>query len=150
MSSRLIALDKSPGVRPIAIGEILRRIICRSIVMVTRTDIADLCGANQLCSDIKGGIEGAYNAMKELFEANRASGWGLLLVNANNTFNSLNRVAAIWNTRIQWPRCARFVFNTYRGYAPLVVQTKHNSEFIYRKEGVAQGDPFQCLCMQLP
>ena len=116
MSSRLIALDKSPGVHPIAIGEILRCIICRSIVMATRTDIADLCGADQLCSGIKGGIEGAFNAMKELFEANRASRWGLLLVDANNAFNFRNRVTAIWNTRIQWPRCARFVFNTYHGY----------------------------------
>ncbi|KAL5477586.1 hypothetical protein EMCRGX_G024400 [Ephydatia muelleri] len=128
MSSCLIALDKSPGVCPIAIGEILRRIICRSIVMVTRTDIADLCGVNQLCSGVKGGIEGAFHAMKELFETNRASGWGLLLVDANNAFNSLNRVAAIC---IQWPRCARFVFNAYRGYAPLVVQKKPNAEFIF-------------------
>ena len=145
MSSRLIALDKCPGVRPIAIGEILRRIICRSIVMATRNDIADLCGVDQLCSGIKGGIEGAFHAMKELFEAKRASGWGLLLVDANNAFNSLNRVAAIWNIRIQWPRCARFVFNTYRGYAPLVVQTEHNAEFIFSKEGVAQGDPLSML-----
>ena len=100
---------------------------------------------NQLCSGVKGGIEGAFHAMKELFEANRASGWGLLLVDANNAFNSLNWVAAIWNTRIQWPRCARFVFNTYRGYAPLVVQKKHNAEFIFCKEGVAQGDPLSML-----
>ena len=83
MYSHLIALDKSHGV-----------IICRSIVMVTRTDIADLCGVNQLCSGVKGGIEGAFHAMKELFEANRASGWGLLLVDANNAFNSFNWVAA--------------------------------------------------------
>ena len=142
MSSRLIALDKSPVVCPIAIGEILRCIICRSIVMTTRTDIADLCGVDQLSSGIKGGIEGAFHEMKELFEAKRASGWGLLLVDA---FNSLNRVSAIWNTHIQWPRCARFVFNTYHGYAPLVVQTEHNAEFIFSKEGVAQGVPLSML-----
>ena len=63
--------------------------------MVTRTDIADLCGVDQLCSDVKGGIEGAFHAMKDLFETNREPGWGLLLVDANNAFNSLNRVAAI-------------------------------------------------------
>ena len=46
---------------------------------------------------------------------------------------------------MQRPRFARFVFNTYHGYAPLVVQTKHNAKFIYSKEGVAQGDPLSML-----
>ena len=113
--------------------------------MVMRTDIADLCGVDQLCSGVKGGIEGAFHAMKEHFEANRASGWGLLLVDA---FNSLNRVAVIWNTCIQWPHCACFV--TYRGYAPLVVQksTMLNSYLV--KRASLNEIPFQCLCMQLP
>ena len=113
--------------------------MCRSIVMTTRNNIANLCGVDQLCSGIKGSIEGAFHAMKELFESKTASGWGLLLVDANNAFNSFNRIAAIWNTRIQWSLCAKYVFNTYHGYAPLVVQTEHNAEFIFSKEGVAHA-----------
>ena len=38
-----------------------------------------------------------------------------------------------------WPRCARFLFNTYRGWSVLVV--RGSSECLYSKEGVTQGDP---------
>ena len=41
MSSRLAALDNCPGVRPIAIGEIPRCILCKVIAMATRDDITD-------------------------------------------------------------------------------------------------------------
>ena len=48
--------------------------------------------------------------MQELFEANRKSAWGILLVNAKNAFNSLNRSAAIWKCHVQWPRSSRVSF----------------------------------------
>ena len=106
MSSCLVALDKCPGVRPIAIGEIPRPILCKAMAMAT-----DLCEVDQLCSGLKGGIEGEVHAMRDLFEEHHADGWGLLLVDARNAFNSLNRAAAIWNSCIQWPHCSRFLFN---------------------------------------
>ena len=82
-------MDKSPGVRPIAIGEIPRRILCKAVALATSMDVTDLCGIDQLCSGIKGGIEGAVHAMRELYEENRKSAWGILLVDAKNAFNSL-------------------------------------------------------------
>ena len=61
------------------------------------------------------------------------------MVDAANTFNSLNRIASLWNVRVLWPRCSRFLFNTYWGSSLLIV--KGTLEVLYSKEGVTQGDP---------
>ena len=129
----MIALDNCPGVRPIGIGESLHRIVGKAICSATRLDLAVLCGTDQLCGGIRSGIEGAVHAITDLFEEHRTSGWGVLLVDASNTFNSLNRAALLWNVRILWPRCSRFFFNTYRGSSPLVV--RGSDVFLFSQEG---------------
>ena len=121
MSCRLIALNKNPGVRPIGIGEVLRRLLGKAMVLTTGVDVEELCGADQLCFGLKGGIEGAIPSLSGLFEENSAMGYGVLMVDAKNAFNSVNRIAGLWNARYLWPRCSRFLFNTYRGHSSLWV-----------------------------
>ena len=141
VASRLIALDKCPGVRPIGIGETLRRIIGKAVCLATRLDAALVCGSDQLCAGLQAGIEGAIHGMNQLFSAHQdeGTGWGVLLVDAANAFNSLNRAAMLMHARVLWPRCARFLFNTYRGWSVLVL--RGSSTYLYSKEGVTQGDP---------
>ena len=79
MSSRLVDLDKCPGVRPIAITKELRRTVCKALAFATGSDVAEFCGVSQLFSGLEAGIEGAVHAIRELFEDNWGSGWGLLL-----------------------------------------------------------------------
>ena len=55
----------------------------------------------------------------------------------------LNRVTALWNARILWPQCSRFLFNTYRGHAALIVHG--SNEYLFSREGVTQGDPLSML-----
>ena len=66
VSNRLIALDKCPGVRPIGIGETLRRIIGKAVCSATRADIEVMCGVDQLCGGTKCNIEGAIHALNDL------------------------------------------------------------------------------------
>ena len=60
------------------------------------------------------------------------------LGNANNAFHRINRQAMLWNVRVFWPRCSRFLFNSYRGFAILMI--KGSAFVILSEEGITQGD----------
>jgi len=57
VASRLITLNKCPGVRPIGIGEPLHRIIGKVVCLATCLDAALVCGFDQLCAGLQAGIE---------------------------------------------------------------------------------------------
>ena len=52
---RLIPLDENPGVRPIGVGEVLRRIIGKAILSVIKPEILSSAGNLQLCAGQAGG-----------------------------------------------------------------------------------------------
>ena len=87
LACHLIAIDKNPGVRPIGIGETVRRIIAKAVHTVLKPDILESVGCHQLCIGQMGGVESGVQSIRELFKVNEA----VLLVDASNAFNSLNR-----------------------------------------------------------
>ncbi|KAL5266795.1 hypothetical protein ACHWQZ_G003996 [Mnemiopsis leidyi] len=89
LASRLIPLDKNPGVRPIGIGEILRRIIGKCVTWSIKEDIESSAGGLQTCAGHKAGVEAAIHAIHDTYKEDECE--GLLLVDASNAFNSLNR-----------------------------------------------------------
>ena len=84
-------------------------------------------------------MESAIHVIRELFQDKCDEGFGLLLMDAVNAFNSISRSAASWNARVLWTRCSRFLFNSYQGYAILII--KGTSKTLLSKKGVTQGVP---------
>ncbi len=93
LACRLIALSKNPGVRPIGIGDTARRIITKATLAVTKIDIQDAVGSIQLCAGQISGTEAAVHAVQSLFQQDETE--AILLVDATNAFNSLNRFSAL-------------------------------------------------------
>ena len=147
MANRLIALDKCPGVRPVGIGEILRRILAKCVLRICGGDVKDVCGEEQLASGLEAGIEGGVHAMNELWKTHAdEDDWGLLLVDAANAFNAISRRVVLWNVRHLWPRGARFVFNCYCYWAALILT---GFGVLFSQEGVTQGDPLSMVIYSL-
>ena len=118
---RLVPLDKglakemTPGVRPIGIGEVLKRIVGKLLIGVIKEDIIEAVGPLQTCSGLKGGIEAAIYAMRRTYEDNATE--ALLLVDAENAFNFLNRKVALQNIKQICPPLYQYLSNTYQSPA---------------------------------
>ena len=69
IACRLIPLEKKPsGVRPIGIGEVLRRIIGKAVIAEIKPDLIESAVCLQLCAGQKSGCEAAAHAMRKIYE----------------------------------------------------------------------------------
>ena len=66
-----------------------------------KVDVEESVGNIQTCSSQQAGIEAAIHAMQEVYNKNESE--ALLLVDATNVFNSLNRQVALRNVKILCP-----------------------------------------------
>jgi hypothetical protein len=65
MACRLVALDKCPGVRPVGIGEVYRRLIAKCVLEVAGGQATTAAGNLNLCAGLPAGIEGAVHALRK-------------------------------------------------------------------------------------
>ena len=137
VASRLIPLDKGEGaVRPIGVGEVIRRICGKCVMNIAKRDVVEASGSLQLCAGQKSGSEAAIHAMHRIFEADAPD--AVLLVDASNAFNALNRAATLHNIRVLCPVIAFYAINTYHLSARLSIT---GGKEITSAEGTTQGDP---------
>ena len=88
-----------------------------------------------MCGGQISGIEAAVHAVRTAFDSYDTE--AVLLVDATNAFNSLNRQVALHNIRRLCPPLATILINTYRAPTELFV----DGDSFFSQEGTTQGDP---------
>ena len=104
-----------------------------------REDVIEAAGPLQTCAGLKAGIEASIHAMREIFNDENTE--AVLLVDAENAFNNLNRQAALHNIEKLCPTFHRYLANTYQLPARMIINDRNGlSEDIWSDEGSTQGD----------
>ena len=98
-------------------------------------DIQEAAGFNQLCGGQVAGIEAAVHAVRQDFGLKETE--GILLVDASNAFNSLNRANALANVRCLCPSFSTVLTNIYQESSKLFL----GRDTLLSQEGTTQGDP---------
>ena len=74
--------------RPIGVGEIVRRIISKTVLFVMKPDVLKAARTHQLCTIHEAGCEAAIHSVCHIFHD--AMTEAVLLADAKNSFNSFN------------------------------------------------------------
>ena len=103
--------------------------------------LANLCHFNQIyyfkktCAGLELGIEAAIHAVRKSFDEDNSE--CLLLVDADNAFNKLNRKVSLENIKRLYSPVYTYLYNSYNTPAMLYLE---NGDHILSQEGVTQGD----------
>ena len=125
----------SPLETGVGIGETVRRIIGKAIASTITEDIQEAAGPLQVCAGHISGCEAAVHAIRQVYESQQTE--AVILVDASNAFNSLNRDAALHNIQQLCPSLSKIIINTYREDSQLFI----DGSTLYSQEGTTQGDP---------
>ena len=91
----MIPFNKNPDLRPIEVGEVLRRISGKVVMMISKQDVMKAAGSLQVCAGQEVGVEAAIHAVHNIFKDHTTE--AVLLIDAENTLNAINRKAMLHN-----------------------------------------------------
>jgi hypothetical protein len=129
---------KDGGIRPIAVGMTLRRLISR-VVSTRSRHLRSVLNPLQLGFATKGGAEAAVHAVRSFAEHSSASSATqvLLKLDIKNAFNSLDRNKVLEVASCQMPEYFPFIWQCYSQPTNLL----YGDSVISSQCGVQQGDP---------
>ena len=136
LANRLIPLDKNPGLSPTGVDEVLRLIAGKVIVSHLKEDVIQSVGSLQVCAGQDTVCESLMHEMGTIYGDQSAE--AVLLVDASNAFNSINRNVFLHNVVVICPSIAGYVKNCYSVSSRLFII---GGRKIQCMEGTTQGDP---------
>ena len=140
LANRGVALSKDPsGVRPVGIGEMLRRILGKVILAVFDGDVQRAAGPIQLCAGQSAGVEAAVHAMRTIFDSQEAE--AALFIDAENAFNKVNRQTGLHNIQYLCPPLKHILTNFYRSPSRIFLKSEDQTHEFSSEEGTTQGCP---------
>ena len=140
---RLIALNKGkegnpPDVRPIAVGETLRRLTGKCICAILRDKISSFFQPSQFGVACKAGAEKIVHSLRRCIDENWLSGdFVVFKVDMSNAFNMVSRQAVLDECATFFPELLPWVSWCYGSHTSLW----HPMGQISSQSGVQQGDP---------
>ena len=105
-------------------------------MQVMNPELVNATANIQVCSGLPGEVEAAIHALRRLYEDDDTE--AVILVDADNAFNRMNRSVALNNIQFTCPEIATYIINTYRKPAQLFVSGAVQP--LLSEEGVTQGD----------
>ena len=135
----LVALPKaSGGVRPIAVGELLRRLTGKCLMSLVRDEARAYFWPAQVGVAVKGGAEKAVHVLRAWTSRHAGSSRKVLVkLDFANAFNCVHRDTVLDETTNRFPALARWVTWCYRQHTRL----QFGARALESCSGVQQGDP---------
>ena len=133
------AKKKNGGHRPIAVGNIHRRLASKCAAFAVAERAANLFKPNQLGVGVRGGCEAIIHALQSLaFDESVPDDSKLILqIDLDNAFNRVDRTKGFEEVRRHFPDLSRWVESSYGSQPELL----HGDDVILSCLGWQQGDP---------
>ena len=142
--ARLHAANKKDGgLRPIAVGNLLRRLTSKALVRAIEGKVNNLLAPHQLGVGTRGGCEIIVHSVKEALKRD-PSRW-VLQIDLQNAFNSLDRSKMLAEVAQHLPECLPWAVTCYGTPSHL----QFGSHSLSSSSGVQQGDPFAGDCFAI-
>ena len=129
---------KDEGVRPIAVGEIWRRILGKQVALAMKNQAAEYLKPNQFGVGVAGGGEAIVHATASIVHQHRDNpNLSVLQIDFTNAFNTVSRDAIFREIAEHFPDILNYVQFCYANKSSLFT----GQDVVYSFTGVQQGDP---------
>ena len=137
------ALKKDGGLRPIAVGNLLRRLTSKLVASALAGKASAHLAPNQLGVGVRGGCEAIFHTMRKALEEDPDQ-W-ILQADFKNAFNLADRDATFLEVEKSFPECLSWVLSSYK--SPSLLQ--YGDSTIKSEAGFHQGDPLAAFLFSL-
>lgn len=142
-------LKKEGGIRPIAVGLTLRRLVAKVAARRTSESAASFLLPHQAGVGVKGGCEGLVHAVRR-YTAGMERDRAFIKIDFSNAFNTIRRDALLEAVQRLCPDIYELTLSSYGAPSSLWA----GEHLIPSAEGIQQGDPLGpllfCLTMDAP